>query len=81
MTGSSRKGEKMCMMNQEGAARNEKDRCKCGHSTNLDALRSNVRRETYSRRTEYANLLRGRNLNSGLTRGFSNMAMPLLMIC
>jgi hypothetical protein len=49
----SRKGEKMCKMIQEAAAKNAKDRCKCGQSTNLGALRSKIRRATNRRRIEY----------------------------
>jgi hypothetical protein len=74
--GGSRKGEKIYKMNQ---AKNEEDRFKCGQSMNLGALRSKIRCETYSR-TKYGNLFRRKDLSSGLTRGFSNMAMPLLMM-
>jgi len=35
------------------AAKNAKDRCKCGQSTNLSALRSKIRCESNSRRIEY----------------------------
>ena len=35
------------------AAKNAKDRRKCGQSTNLGALRSKTRRESNSRRIEY----------------------------
>jgi len=35
------------------AAKNAKDRFKCGQSTNLDALRSKIRCESNSRRIEY----------------------------
>jgi len=35
------------------AAKNVKDRCKCGQSTNLGALRSKSRCDSNSRRTEY----------------------------
>ena len=35
------------------AAKNAKDSCKCGHSTNLGALRSKIRCESNSRRVEY----------------------------
>ena len=34
-------------------AKNAKDRCKCGQSTNLGALRSKSRCESNSRRTDY----------------------------
>ena len=35
------------------AAKNAKDRCKCGQSTNLGVLRSKIRCESNSRRIEY----------------------------
>ena len=35
------------------AAKNAKDRCKCGQSTNFGALRSKIRCESNSRRIEY----------------------------
>ena len=35
------------------AAKNTKDRCKCGQSTNLGALKSKSRCESNSRRIEY----------------------------
>jgi hypothetical protein len=34
------------------AAKNAKDRCKCGKITDLDALRSKIRCESNSRRNE-----------------------------
>jgi hypothetical protein len=52
-TGGSRKGEKGTRRPKKWAAKNAKDRCKCGHSMNICALRSKVRYESNSRRTEY----------------------------
>jgi hypothetical protein len=37
---------------QKWAAKKTKDRCKCGQSTNLGALRSKIRFESYSRRIQ-----------------------------
>jgi hypothetical protein len=51
--GGSRKDEKMSKMTQEMGSKNEKDRCKCGQSMNLDVLRSKIRCETNSSRIEY----------------------------
>ena len=51
-TGSSRKGE-LCKMTQEVGSQKRKDRCKCGQSMNLGALRSKIRCESKSRRTEH----------------------------
>jgi hypothetical protein len=35
------------------AAKNAKDRCKCGESTNLGTLRLKIGCDTYTRRIEY----------------------------
>jgi hypothetical protein len=48
-TSCSREGEKTWKMTMKCAAKNTKDRCKCGQGTNLDALRSNIMCETNSR--------------------------------
>jgi hypothetical protein len=41
--GGARKGEKMCRMTQEVAAKDAKNRFKCGQCTNLGALRPEIR--------------------------------------
>jgi hypothetical protein len=51
-TGGSRKGEGLCKTTQKWATKNAKDRCKCGQSTNLGALRSKIRCASNSRGTE-----------------------------
>jgi hypothetical protein len=38
---------------RSGQPKHEKDRCKCGQSTNLGALRPKIRCEINSRGTEY----------------------------
>jgi hypothetical protein len=58
------------------AAENTMDRCKCGQSTNLGELRSKIRSETTTRRTEYGDLFR----NTGLTSRFSTLKMLPSMI-
>jgi hypothetical protein len=62
-----------------GQPRNTENKCKCRQNTNLGALRSKIRCETSSRKIEYGNLFRRRDLNSGLTSGFSTMAMHMHM--
>jgi hypothetical protein len=57
----------MCKMTQLVGSQNAKGRCKCGQSTNLGALGSKIRCESYSRRTEYGNLFGGKDSNSDLT--------------
>jgi hypothetical protein len=46
-------GRARCAKRPKWAAKNAKDRSKCGQSTNFGALRSKVRCETNSRRVEY----------------------------
>jgi hypothetical protein len=62
------------------AAKTKKERYKCEQSTDLGALRSKIRCETKRRRTEYGNLFRGKDLNSGLKSEFSwcvdNLQVP-----
>jgi hypothetical protein len=57
-----------------------KTQTKCGQSMNLSALRSKIMCDTYSRRIEYGNLFGGKDSNSGVTSGFSTIAIPLHMM-
>jgi hypothetical protein len=54
------KGEKMCKMIQKVSSKNPKNRCKCGQSTNLDALRLKIRCETNRRRRLWESVWRKR---------------------
>jgi len=47
------RARKYARLPKKWAAKNVKDRCKCGQSTNLGALRSKIRYESNSRRIEY----------------------------
>jgi hypothetical protein len=55
-----KEGPKMCKMTQEVGSQNTKDRCKCGKSTNLGALRSKIRcyLEVLTRLWEYVSWTR-----------------------
>jgi hypothetical protein len=78
--GDSRKGEKMYRITQEVGSRKHTGQMQLWTDTNLDALKSKIRCETNSRRTEYGNMFGGKGRNSGLTSGYSTMTMPLCMM-